>query len=126
MANRKMGNGSAIDVQPDAEIFYDGVAIEPALMRDADNDSPVRQLGKLGVGSLNLPPHLGRQSVQQRTGEYERHVRGCEAAYSLQPAGLLREVHAAEEGLETGVAWVDFPGCAWRGWPRRSPLVFLS
>ncbi len=42
MANREMGNCSAIDVQPDAEIFHDGVAIEPALMRDSDNDSPVR------------------------------------------------------------------------------------
>ncbi len=103
MANREMGNGSATDVQPDAEIFPHSVAIEPALMRDTDNDSPVHQLGKLSVGMLNLPPHLGRHCVQQRTGECERHVRGCEAADSLQPAGLLREVHAAEEGLETGV-----------------------
>ncbi len=109
MANREMGNGSAIDIQPDAEIFHDGVAIEPALMRNTDNDSPVCQLGKLSVGMLNLPPHLRRQSVQQRTGECERHVRGCEAAYSLQPAGLLREVHAAEEGLEAGLTARDQP-----------------
>ena len=50
-----------------------------------------------------LPLQLERQSVQQRTGECERHVRGCEAADSLQPAGLLREVQAAEKGGESGI-----------------------
>jgi hypothetical protein len=52
-----VGNTSpASDVKPDAEIFSYGITVEPVFPRDTHNDAAIPQLGKLGVGTLNLAP----------------------------------------------------------------------
>lgn len=64
MSNGVMGRpGPAMDVEPNAEVFANSVAVEPTLPRYADYDGELTQLRELRESPLDSPFQFGRDLI---------------------------------------------------------------